>query len=97
MCISSSSCASLIIRQPAVTGVALTIFIAGAAPAMLSAKTNLDGLLDADAAGSDAALLQPVRDALERAFVLLPDRDVGVLDRAAGELFARAIFFERRA
>ena len=29
-------------RQPATIGVALTIFIAGAAPAMLSAKTNFE-------------------------------------------------------
>src|SRR4051812_14643113 len=57
---------------------------------------ELRRLLDADPAARDPALLQAAGDALERALVLLPDGDVGVLDRSAGQLLPRAVFLERR-
>ena len=51
-------------------------------------------LFDTDAARRQAAVLQPLRDAFERAFVFLPGRDIGVLQRAERQLLARAIFLE---
>ena len=60
---------------------------------------ELDGLLDAEPAGGDAAILQSLRDAHERALVFLPGADVGcaAAERAERDLLARAIFLEGRA
>ena len=73
----------MIIRQPAVIGVALDDVQRRRRAADAVGEDELRRLLDADAAGGDAAILQALRDALERALVFLPDRDVGVRHRAA--------------
>ena len=76
-CISAISAGDLIMRQPAVTGSALTKSSAGASFRMPLKMKKRSALLDADASGRDAAVLQDLRDQPVRALVLLPRPHVG--------------------
>ena len=61
------------------------------------APDQLRRLFDADRGRAEAAILQSVRDERVRAFVFVPRAHVGVIgsERTDGDLFARAILFER--
>ena len=81
-------------RQPAVTGVASTIFEAGCASDAVGDE-EAHALLDADAAESDAAIRDDARDDLVGTLVLLPGPDFASerrLDQLAG-----AVLLESRA
>ena len=78
---------------------ALTSLSCGAACATLSLEHELRRFLDAERAGGDAAILQPLRD---RSYGLSSSFQVAHVGLAAAErperdLLARAVLFERRA
>ncbi len=61
------------------------------------AEDEVDAFLDPQPPRRDAAVAQPLRDALVRALVLLPGSNVGGAgERTEGDLFARAVLFESR-
>ena len=61
------------------------------------AEDELRRLLDADASRREATILEALGNALERTLVLLPRPHVGRFQRTERQLFARALFFKRRA
>jgi hypothetical protein len=91
----------LIIRQPAVTGVALVKLALAAAFFRLSLKTNF-AVSSIPIAGRESAIAESLCDANVRALVFLPDAyiNIGVGFAAVGrlrDLLARSSFFERRS
>ena len=75
-CISAISVGDLIIRQPAVTGVARTTFEAGAACAMPSAMKKRTRSSTPILRRRHAAILQDAQDRRAPILVFLPDADV---------------------
>ena len=71
-CISAISAGDLIIRQPAVTGSALTYSMRRRFLLHAVEDEEAQPLFDADASGRDAAILQDLRDEPIGALVLLP-------------------------
>ena len=76
-CISAISAGDLNMRQPAVTATASTSSARGAALRSAVEDEEPQPLLDADAAGRDAAIGEDLRDQRVRALVFLPRADVG--------------------
>ena len=75
-CISASSCADLIIRQPRTTGAPGRISTPGQRAPQTVDGEEAHRLLDPDRAG-EAAVAQEAGDGAQRVLVLVPDAHVG--------------------
>ena len=96
--ISAISCALLIMRHPAVTGVALAIFACDAALRMPSANTNRTVSSIPSLPVAMPRSFNPCAMRSIRALVFLPHAHVGLFAVGrVGDLFARASLFKRRA
>ena len=85
-------------RQPAVTGVALTIFSRGAALAIASLNTKRTVSSMPSVPVDRFQVLESLREQLVGVLVFLPGAHVGILAfRRIRELFARPAFFKCRA
>ena len=91
-CISASSVAPLIMRQPAVIGVGVDELGAGAFFLHAVGDEEPQPLFDADAAARGAAILEDAGNLPVRAFVFLPHAHF----RGLADQLARAFLFEAR-